>query len=195
MNCTTNNEGLIRVAGYIQDSIVDGPGFRFVVFTQGCERHCDGCHNPETWVLDGGNLMQVEELAEMMLSNALTDGLTLSGGEPFLQPKECALLANVAKNHRLVVWAYTGFTFEELMDLSQTDTSIMELLTVVDVLIDGAFELPLRSLNLKWRGSSNQRVLDIQNSLKAGIAVELRNYNEEITENKQLTQRGKFSNG
>ena len=165
----------MRVAGFIQDSIVDGPGFRFVVFTQGCEKHCDGCHNPETWEMDGGTEMTVDEIVESMLSNPLTDGLTLSGGEPFLQAGECARLATAAREKGLNVWAYSGYTYDELISRSKSDLAIMKLLEATDVLIDSAFVLPERTLTLKWRGSSNQRVIDVQESLKAGEAVELSN--------------------
>ena len=163
----------MRVAGFIQDSIVDGPGFRFVVFTQGCIKHCEGCHNPDTWEMDGGTEMTVDEITEIMLSNPLTDGLTLSGGEPFLQAGECARLAASARENGLNVWTYSGYTYDELISQSRTDPAIMKLLEVTDVLIDSAFVLPERTLTLKWRGSSNQRVIDVKESMKAGEAVEL----------------------
>ncbi|MCL2126108.1 MAG: anaerobic ribonucleoside-triphosphate reductase activating protein [Oscillospiraceae bacterium] len=162
----------MRIAGLIQDSIVDGPGFRFVVFVQGCRMHCEGCHNPDTWDIEGGTAMLVEDVVAEMLSNPLTDGLTLSGGEPFLQAAECALLAAAAHENGLNVWAYSGHTFEELMDIALSDSDVGELLQLVDVLIDGAFVLQERTLSLRWRGSRNQRVVDVKRSLAAGGAVE-----------------------
>ena len=163
----------MRVAGLIQDSIVDGPGFRFVVFTQGCDKHCEGCHNPATWDKDGGMEMTVDEITEQMLSNPLTDGLTLSGGEPFEQASDCARLASAAREKGLNVWVYTGFTFDELTCRSTAEPEVGEFLKLTDVLIDGAFTLAERTLSLRWRGSRNQRVIDVQESLKTGNIVEL----------------------
>ena len=161
----------MRIAGLVQDSIVDGPGFRFVVFAQGCSHHCEGCHNPDTWDLSGGRETTVDGLIAEMLSNPLTDGLTLSGGEPFLQAAECAKLANVAHENKLSVWAYTGFTFEELCHKAQCEPDVGDLLQQTDVLVDGPFRLAERTLSLKWRGSKNQRVIDVKKSLIAGETV------------------------
>ena len=163
----------MRVAGLIQDSIVDWPGFRFVVFTQGCRLHCEGCHNPATWDIDGGTEMTVDEIVEQMLSNPLTDGLTLSGGEPFMQAGECARLAVAAREKGLNVWVYTGHTFEELTSLAVTEPEYKELLELTDVLVDGLFLIAERTLSLKWRGSKNQRLVDVQKSLATGGVVEL----------------------
>jgi len=163
----------MRVAGMIQDSIVDGPGLRFVVFAQGCDKNCEGCHNPESHDFNGGKEITVDKIVAEMLSNPLTDGLTLSGGEPFLQAEECAQLAAAAKSRGLNVWAYSGNTFEELLEISKTDQAASRLLELTDVLIDGRFILAQRSLMIKWRGSRNQRVLDMPKSLCAGEAVAL----------------------
>jgi len=157
----------MRISATVQDSIVDGPGLRFVVFTQGCTHACEGCHNPDTHDLLGGTEILVDDVVKDMLSNPLTDGLTLSGGEPFLQPGDCAMLAAKAHENGLNVWCYSGFTFEELMEMPET----RNLLTQVDVLVDGSFVLEEKSLLLKWRGSSNQRVLDVPKSLEQGHAV------------------------
>ena len=156
----------------MQDSIVDGPGFRFVVFAQGCNQHCEGCHNPATWDMDGGIDKPVEALVAEMKSNPLTDGLTLSGGEPFLQAAECAELSAAARQSGLNVWAYSGFTFEELLERAQGgDADTMALLEMSDVLVDGPFLLAERTLSLKWRGSRNQRIINVKESLSAGKAV------------------------
>ena len=162
----------MRVAGLIQDSIVDGPGFRFVVFLQGCKLQCEGCHNPDAWDMDGGIEMTVDEIVAQMLSNPLTDGLTLSGGEPFLQAHECISLAIAARDNNLNVWIYTGFTIEELMGLAENDEEIRRLLELTHVVIDGKFILKERTLSLRWRGSKNQRIIDVQKSLRAQEAVE-----------------------
>lgn len=147
----------IRIAGITQDSIVDGKGLRFVVFTQGCPHHCPGCHNPETHPLWGGKLIEVQEVIEQMNANPLSDGLTLSGGEPFFQPYACAEIAKAAKESGLNVWCYSGYRLEELNAICGAD----ELLRYVDVLVDGRFIEALRSLDLEFRGSRNQRVIDM----------------------------------
>ena len=167
----------MRIADYLQDSITDGPGFRFVLFAQGCNRRCEGCHNPGTIDPKGGREASAEEIIASMLSNPLTDGLTLSGGEPFDQASDCAVIARAAKDAGLNVWCYTGYTFEELMnpDIATVSVdrqkSIAELLETIDVLIDGPFILEERSLSLAWRGSGNQRVLDVKKSLASESAV------------------------
>lgn len=159
----------MRIAGTVQDSIVDGPGFRFTVFTQGCSHHCPGCHNPQTHDTSGGTEHTVEELLERMRSNPLTDGLTLSGGEPFEQPEDCLLLAQGAHESGLNVWSYTGYLFEFLRD--QGTEAQKALLRELDVLVDGPFLLEQRTLYLPWRGSRNQRVIDVPKSLENGDVV------------------------
>ena len=159
----------MRIAGTVQDSIVDGPGFRFTVFTQGCSHHCPGCHNPQTHDPSGGTEHTVEELLERMRSNPLTDGLTLSGGEPFEQPEDCLLLAQGAHESGLNVWSYTGYLFEFLRDQGTEAQKV--LLREVDVLVDGPFLLDQRTLSLPWRGSRNQRVIDVPKSLEIGDVV------------------------
>jgi len=163
----------LRIAGTIQDSIVDGPGLRFVVFAQGCEFRCEGCHNPETWDTGGGSEVTVEELIGEMRRNPLTDGLTLSGGEPFLQAGECAELAAAARRDGLNVWVFTGYTFEELLAKAKTETKTEKLLEQTDVIVDGRFIIAERTLQLLWRGSKNQRLLDAPGSLLLGMPVEL----------------------
>ena len=159
----------MKIFGLVQDSIVDGPGFRFSCFVQGCPHHCPGCHNPESHDPAAGRDMTVEEIAAHLLKNPLTDGLTLSGGEPFAQPEDCLRLAQIAREHKLNVWAYSGWTFEHLRD-NGTDTQ-KALLRELDVLVDGPFLLEERTLSLPWRGSRNQRVIDVQASLEKGEAV------------------------
>ena len=161
----------MRIAGMIQDSIVDGPGFRFTLFTQGCPHDCEGCHNPETHDFNGGSEMSTEEIIKKLLSNPLTDGITFSGGEPFEQAGDCAVIARAARENGLNVWAYSGYTFEELLRKAEKQPEIMELLKLTDVLVDGRFILAQRSLSLKWRGSANQRILDVPKSLDAGEPV------------------------
>lgn len=147
----------MRVFGLVQDSIVDGPGLRFVCFVQGCPHHCEGCHNPESHDPDGGTEMTVEEIVSEMRSNPLTMGLTLSGGEPFEQALDCLKLAKKAHDYGLNVWCYTGYMLEYLQIHGNQDQKA--LLEEIDVLVDGRYVKELRSLSLEWRGSSNQRII------------------------------------
>ena len=159
----------MRIADYAHDSLVDGPGLRFTLFAQGCPHACEGCHNPHTLDPQGGREEPVEDIIRAMLENPLTDGLTLSGGEPFIQPEACVAVARAARARGLNVWIYSGFTFETL--LAQKNPAVRELLELSDVLVDGPFRLSARSLLLRWRGSHNQRVLDVPQSLANGRAV------------------------
>ena len=159
----------MKIYGLVQDSIVDGPGFRFACFVQGCPHGCPGCHNPDSHDPDGGREMSVEEVAAELLKNPLTDGLTLTGGQPFAQAADCLRLAQTAHSHGLTVWSYSGWTFEHLRDEGTPEQKA--LLKELDVLIDGMFLLEQRTLTLPWRGSPNQRVIDVPASLAAGIAV------------------------
>ena len=159
----------MRIANTVSDSIVDGPGLRFTVFTQGCPHRCPGCHNPETHDPAGGREASVAELTAQLLSNPLTDGLTLSGGEPFCQPEECAALARAAHEKGLNVWVYTGYTYEKL--LREAAPGALALLEQTDVLVDGPFLLERKSYAALFRGSSNQRLIDVRASRAAGRAV------------------------
>ena len=161
----------MRVAGLVQDSIVDGPGLRFVVFTQGCRFRCEGCHNPDTWDKNSGFEMQTDDIISEMHSNKLTDGLTLSGGEPFDQAADCISLAAAARSQGLNIWIFTGNSIEELLENGKCNSEIFELLRLTDVLVDGRFILGKRTLSRKWCGSENKRVLDVQKSLAAGKEV------------------------
>lgn len=161
----------MRIASVVQESIVDGPGLRFTLFTQGCPHRCPGCHNPMTHDPNGGSEISVQDIITEMLKNPLTDGITFSGGEPFAQAADCAIIADAAHTAGLNVWTYSGYTFEQLLSLSENDEGIRNLLKKTDVLVDGPFILDKRSLAIKWRGSTNQRIIDVQNSLKTGNIV------------------------
>ncbi len=161
----------LRIADIIQDSIVDGPGMRLTVFTQGCPHHCPGCHNPQTWAPEGGKEVSVDEIIKKLTSNPLTDGVTLSGGEPYFQAAACAEIAERAHAEGYNVWCYSGYTFEEITEKSKTDEAFNKLLSQTDVLVDGPFIAEEKSLTLKWRGSRNQRVIDVPKSLEAGSVV------------------------
>lgn len=155
----------IRIYGTVNDSIVDGPGLRYTVFTQGCPHKCPGCHNPESHDFDGGRLVDTDEIIAQMKKNPLLDGVTLSGGEPFCQPEACLMIARAAHEAGLTVWAYSGYTYEQLLEKTP------ELLKEVDVLVDGPFILAQRSLELKFKGSRNQRLIDIKKTQQKGEIV------------------------
>ena len=159
----------MKIANTIQDSIVDGPGLRFTVFTQGCPHRCPGCHNPETHDPNGGVEISVAQLARRMISNPSTRGLTLSGGDPFFQAAECAELARLAHESGRDVWAYTGWTYEML--LKEADPDRLALLEQVDVLVDGPFVEHLKSYTALFRGSSNQRLIDLNKTRQRGEIV------------------------
>ncbi len=161
----------LRIAGTVNDSIVDGPGIRFTVFTQGCPHHCEGCHNPQTHDFNGGSEADTDEIISKFLSNPLLDGITLSGGEPMCQAKALVPIAKAAKEHGLNVITYTGYTYEQLIEGANDTNGWRELLEYVDFLIDGRFELSQRSLELHFKGSKNQRVIDVKSSLEEGHAV------------------------
>lgn len=159
----------LRISGIVNDSIVDGPGLRLCVFTQGCPHHCPGCHNPQTHDYKGGRKISIRKIEKDILANPLLTGITFSGGEPFIQAKQLLPLAKFIKEKGLELASYTGFLFEELYN--NKVPFARELLNYIDVLIDGKFVLAQRSLNLKFKGSKNQRTIDVQASLKEGKAV------------------------
>ncbi len=159
---------MLELAGIAEDSIVDGPGIRTTFFAQGCPHRCPGCHNPETWEFGCGTPFDEETALQVVLSNPLCRGVTFSGGEPFSQAAGFAALAERLKEHGYEVASYSGYTFEELMNGSPEQR---ELLRRIDVLIDGPFLLDQRSLELNFRGSKNQRVLNVPKSLAAGVPV------------------------
>lgn len=163
----------MRVAGIVRDSIVDGPGLRMVIFVQGCQHHCEGCHNPETHDPNGGKKWSIGNLALEIVKehrkNPLFTGLTISGGEPFDQAEACSYLAKVACMYGVNVWVYTGYNFEELM--ASNDSGVRALLNCSDVIVDGPFDISKRSLELKYRGSSNQRLIDVKESIAANKVV------------------------
>ena len=156
----------IRVNAVVEESIVDGPGLRYVVFTQGCPHACKGCHNPETHCVNSGYTVQVRTLLEQIKENPLLAGVTFSGGEPFLQPAPLLELARAVKQLGKSVAVYSGFTFEQLLIKSETNIHIKKLLGLCDLLIDGPYIEELKDLELQFKGSSNQRVLDQQDREK-----------------------------
>ncbi len=162
----------IRIAGVVKESTVDGPGFRYVIFTQGCPHHCEGCHNPETHDMNGGKLESITTLVDDIKKNPLLKGITLSGGEPFMQAKKLVKLLSLLDLNRYTVMTYTGFKYEYLLKNADENNGFLELLKLTDVLIDGKFELALKSEKAKFRGSTNQRAIDVKNSLKENRIIE-----------------------
>lgn len=161
----------LRIAGVVPESVVDGPGLRFTVFAQGCPHHCAGCHNPHTWNAEGGTPTDSVALLARIRGNPWVDGVTLSGGEPF---EQAAALAEVARGCRaagLHVLCYTGYTWEALAAGFERHPDRLALARELDLLVDGPFELARRSLALRFRGSSNQRVIDVPASLASGAPV------------------------
>ena len=158
----------ISLSGITGDSIVDGPGIRLTIFTQGCPHHCPGCHNPETWEFGCGTQVPVEDLVDVVRSNPLCRGVTFSGGEPFAQAAGFARLARLLKEKGYEVASYSGYTFEELLTGSEDQKA---LLAAIDILIDGPFLMAEKSLEIAFRGSRNQRILDVRKSLAEGKAV------------------------
>ena len=149
----------LRIAGIVDDSVVDGEGLRLTVFTQGCPHHCVGCHNPNTHSFDGGRDADTDDILVQVKANPLLSGVTFSGGEPFMQPSPLAKLARDIHAQGLDIWSYSGFTLEEL--LAKHNPAIDALLQEVDVLVDGRYEDSQRDLTLSFRGSANQRVIDM----------------------------------
>lgn len=161
----------LRIAGTVNDSIVDGPGIRFTIFTQGCPHNCKGCHNPQTHDFSGGTIVDTDELLAKIRENPLLDGVTFSGGEPFCQTEPLAHLGRQIKDLGLNIVTYTGYTFEKLL-AEGNKNHWYELLEVTDYLIDGPFILEQKDWNIRFRGSSNQRYIDCKASIASGSAVE-----------------------
>ena len=160
---------MLNLSGIVSDSIVDGPGIRTTIFSQGCPHHCPGCHNPETWDFGCGTDVPVESIVGIVKSNPLCRGVTFSGGEPFAQAAAFAKLAHLLQAEGYEVASYSGYTFEELLEGTEAQ---QQLLSNIDILIDGPFLISEKSLEIAFRGSRNQRILDVKKSLAAGCAVE-----------------------
>lgn len=146
----------MRILSVVEESVVDGPGIRTVIFTAGCPHHCKGCHNPSSWNPAGGEEIEVDEIVRRIKLIGW-DGVTISGGEPFLQSAELAKLVMACKSLGKNVWVYTGYTMEQLVAMH--DEAVQTVLDYADVLVDGRFEQSLRDMGLRFRGSSNQRII------------------------------------
>lgn len=155
----------VRLAGIAYESLVNGPGMRRVYFAQGCKHNCEGCFNKETHDFNGGELKDMDELIKDALSNPMLKGITFSGGDPLEQSESFAYMAKKFKEAGLNIWCYTGYTFESLLEKMENDNEVRELLENIDVLVDGKFQLDKKEDGLRFRGSSNQRIIDVKESL------------------------------
>jgi anaerobic ribonucleoside-triphosphate reductase activating protein len=161
----------VRLAGVVDESVVDGPGVRLVVFAQGCPHRCRGCHNPHTWDFGGGTEVSVEQILRRAETNPILSGITLSGGEPFAQAPGFARLAREARRRGLSIVTYTGYTWEQL--ISSPASGVRDLLLATDILIDGPFIQALADPGLAYRGSRNQRIIQVHNHVRTMLAHSL----------------------
>ncbi len=164
----------IRISGIVDESIVDGKGLRYTIFTQGCPHHCEGCHNPHTHDFTGGTDKEITALYEEICKNPLLSGITFSGGEPFCQPAPLAKLAEMVHSKGLNIITYTGYTWELLLQMKDPD--VQRLLQQTDILIDGKFDIAQKDLSLAFRGSRNQRIIDVKQSLEQGGVILAKEY-------------------
>lgn len=151
----------LRIAGIVKESIVDGPGLRYVIFTQGCPHRCVACHNPDTHDPTGGYTIAMTELLHSINATKLIAGVTFSGGEPFMQAAVCAQLAKLIKetNSSLNILVYSGYYYSDLLTMAKKDAAINDFLQVADILIDGPYDVKHKSFDLPFRGSSNQNII------------------------------------
>ncbi|MFR5262826.1 MAG: anaerobic ribonucleoside-triphosphate reductase activating protein [Christensenellales bacterium] len=171
-----NNDGkLLRIAGIMKESIVDGPGIRFAIFCQGCPHDCEGCHNPSTHSFQDGEIVKISNILKYIDENPLIQGVTFSGGEPLCQVKPFLSLAKEVKNRNLHLLIYTGYTIEELEIRMKKEHELEELLRTADHLIEGRFVQKLRNLSLLYRGSSNQRIIDLNAYFSTGEIIPCEN--------------------
>ncbi len=160
-----------QIAGIVHESVVDGPGLRTTIFFQGCDHACKGCHNPETWDPRGGSSIQLRDLISKLRLNPLISGVTFSGGDPFFQATVAAELGCFLKGQGLNLWVYTGYTWEYLLS-HYVNTGFSALLDVTDVLVDGPFQIENKSLKLPFRGSGNQRLINVPESVRTGTIIQ-----------------------
>lgn len=163
----------IRLSGIAYESLVNGPGIRRVFFSQGCNHNCNGCFNPETHDFSGGEEKNIKELIDDVCKNPIIKGITFSGGDPFERAEEFAYMAKAFKEKQLNIWSYTGYTFEYIINNLDKRSGWRDLLNNLDVLVDGRFEEDKAVEGLRFRGSNNQRIIDVKESLKTGKIIKL----------------------
>ena len=167
-----------------KDSIVDGEGIRSVIWTQGCPHNCEGCHNPLTHSFDDGVLVSLDDIKSQIDDLEAQEGITFSGGDPMMQPEACFEIAKYAKGRGYNIWCYTGFTYESLLVLSKKNNYILKFLECIDVLVDGKFILAEKSYDSVFRGSRNQRLIDVNKSLATGSVVLVTKFDNDIDDKK-----------
>jgi len=160
----------LNISGISDDSIVDGPGLRYTVFVQGCPHGCPGCHNPQTHSFDGGTKKTLASIMDEIRANPLLYGVTFSGGEPFCQADVLAVLGRQIREAGYSLMTYTGYTYEELLGMAEHDRGVRDLLEETDILVDGRFLIEQRDLELVFRGSRNQRLIDLAAMRRSGDA-------------------------
>lgn len=169
----------LRVAGIVPESTVDGPGIRLALFVQGCSHRCPGCHNPASQDPAGGVEVSLDAVMKQVAVARFVDGVSFSGGEPFEQPAPLARLAAGIHSRNLDLVLYSGYTFEELVHMGRRDHDVRTLLEYGTLLIDGPYLEAERDLTIPFRGSRNQRILDLPESLRFGQPVEWERQNTE----------------
>lgn len=171
-------KGMVRLASpeILQDSIVDGEGIRSVVWFQGCSHNCPGCQNPETHDFSSGILVTIDKVKEDIRALEFQSGVTFSGGDPMMQVEALIELAKCVKECGMNVWCYTGFTYEELLKMGEVNSQYLEVLKYIDVLVDGKFVDHLKSFECMFRGSLNQRIIDVPKSLLEKKVVVIEKY-------------------
>lgn len=154
----------LAILDIVEDTVVDGPGFRTTVYASGCPHHCPGCHNPQSWDKTAGHIVSVEVVAHKLLDHPFAN-VTFSGGDPLMQVEAFTRLARKIKSEsRKTIWCYTGYRYEEIAGSSRLSV----ILPYIDVLVDGRFERDLKDTALLFRGSTNQRLIDVNKSISAG---------------------------
>lgn len=166
----------VQLAGIIYESLTNGPGMRRVLFAQGCRHNCKGCFNSHTHSFNGGQAFNIDNIVNDIKKNPLIKGVTFSGGDPIEQADAFSLIAKEVKKLNKNVWCYTGYTFEEILKNSEKESVLKELIENIDVLVDGKFDISKKDDALKYRGSSNQRIIDVKRSLSKGEAVIVEGY-------------------
>lgn len=158
---------MLAILRIVEDTMVDGPGMRTAIYAAGCSHHCPGCHNPQSWDIRAGEKMTTEDILRPILADPFAD-VTFTGGDPMMQPEGFTELARaIRERSRKTIWCYTGYTYEALLTMPPQ----RELMQHLDVLVDGPFVQSLRDEQLRFRGSSNQRLIDVQRSLDAGEVI------------------------
>ncbi|AIV03439.1 anaerobic ribonucleoside-triphosphate reductase activating protein [Candidatus Malacoplasma girerdii] len=162
---------LIRLAGIAENSLVNGPGLRKVFFSQGCRHHCKNCFNPTTWTFDAGKMVDMDQLISQVKNETFLDGVTFSGGDPFQQPEAFAYLGKEIHKLGINIWIYTGYSWEQLMILAKKFPSIQTMIENCDAIVDGRYMEEYMDDYLKYRGSANQRIINVPESLKQNKLV------------------------